>query len=616
MAVAVAGTVALSARMPASVDGEVYLFQARLLASGHLGTGPLPYPGFFHYYFLVSDAHGALYGAFPPGWPAVLAAGVWLGAAWLVAPLLTGLLVWLGARLAHQVLPLDRGVAPLTAWLLAASPFVLAHGAIFMSHILAANLTLGALILAYRARTGGWLPALVVGLLVGTLFTVRPLNAIVLGLVVVGIGLWQAPRVPALRVITALVLAALPASGYLLANQAVTGHALTPGQDAYFARTEPNERCHRLGFGFDVGCANAHNLERPGYTGKDAVRVTGQRLEELGKKGLGPGLALLLPLALLWRRPSGSATAIAALGVLQLGAYALFYYHGNFLGPRLLFEAFVPLVVLVAAGALKLGWIGVALCLSGLVGGHQLVAVESEHLRWLPYAETAELLSEAEGDRKLVFVDNRGLQGRWRWTHYSLGMVLGEAPGPDATTLFVHDQSPTANATLIDAYPDHTPYQLRLTPGESPLDVAPSLIPLPRHPRAQVSIALSGRFPLSSRGACGFAEPAMPPGVRAHVLRLEADVSREETCRFDLGPGPDVDGPWAISMTAYASPAGGQWRLLIGDEPAGSPFLLSGRSGALKRISVGRGAGAAGARMTLVGRGTADLLELRFRPLR
>ena len=423
--VAVGLALALSQLMPVSVDGEVYFFQARLLASGNVLTGPLPSPEHFHYYFMVPRPDGAIGGAFPPGWPALLGAMWLVGAPWLLNPLLTGALVALTLTLAHRIAPERPGVAPLAAWLVALSPTLAALGGSYMSHPLAAVLTTAAIVGALKPE--GKAPVWV-GAVVGLLFIVRPLNGLIVAGVVLAIGL---PRRPSPKwVVAGALIGALIGSAYLGYNGKITGDPFKPGQDAWFELTEPNARCHRLGFGIDVGCANAHNRAVAGYDSAQAVDVTTERLTQLGQFGFGPGAALLLPVLLLWRRPDSAVWPLALLGAAQLLTYALFYYHGNFLGPRLLAEAIPALAVLVAMGALTLRWGGVAIALAGLLAGHVNLSVETDTYRWMPYAEVREALEAEKPDKKLVFVDPAGLRGRARWTHYSLAMVLGDVPGP------------------------------------------------------------------------------------------------------------------------------------------------------------------------------------------
>ena len=614
---------AASARIPVSIDGEVYLFQARLLARGQLTTDALPQPEFFHYYFLVPTPEGGLGGAFPPGWPAVLSIGAALGVPWLVNPLLVGTLVLLAASLARAAFPTGaRGVPLLTAMLVALSPTVTGLGGTMMSHLLAANLTVGALLLGWPTGTQRrWTTVLVGGLLIGALFCVRPLNALLTGVMVLGMTLATRPRLRWGKALAGVAVAAVVGSLYLLYNTQATGSALTPGQDAYFAMTEPNRDCHRLGFGDDVGCTNAHNLDAPGYGAGDAARTTGQRLTDLGKRGLGPGLALLLPLVLAWRRPKGTVWPIAGLAGITLSGYAAFYYHGNFLGPRLLLEAFVPGLVLVAAGALQLRWAGVALALAGLLAGHALIQTESEGHRWMPYAETQKLLSDAPEGPKLIFVDGSLLRDRARWVHYSLGVVLGDVPGGRAKTLFAHDLGPAANQSLIRSYPNHTPFRLVLRdigePGAMKRELAPSLAahPIRRGDRSVVINAVA-RFPLRERPDCGFAEPA-ELGNGVHSLRLAVHDDHAGTCRFDLGPAPATANRWRVLVTAARSPGAGSWQLRVGDRPVGAALRLAGAQGSIRRIRLGLISTEPSDRLTLeaeAGGGSADLLELAFLP--
>jgi hypothetical protein len=77
-------------RIPHVQDSITYLFQAQLLAKGKLWANVPAMPDFFAQEFLTVR-NGRWSGQYPPGFPAVLAAGVLLGQPWLVNPILAAL---------------------------------------------------------------------------------------------------------------------------------------------------------------------------------------------------------------------------------------------------------------------------------------------------------------------------------------------------------------------------------------------------------------------------------------------------------------------------------------------------------------------------------------------
>jgi hypothetical protein len=606
----------LSARVPISVDGELYWFQAKLFSAGQLTSDAWVDSAFFHYYFLVPLGDGSVASAFPPGWPLVLGLGHSWGLAWIVNPLLVALLVILTGRLARAVFPSQPAVETLSCWLVALSPFVTHQGGSMLSHPFAAVLTVAALWLALRPDRHRWWMPIGMGLLIGALMTVRPLNGAVTGLVVAGLVLARAPRPPWWSMAQGLVLAIMLGAAYLATNMVVTGDPWTPGQNQYIGLTEPNPDCHRLGFGEDVGCVYAHNLESPGFGPMDALGITGTRLASLGTTGLGPGLALLLPLLFLWRRPKESVWPLVLLPLALLGAYGLFYFHGNFLGPRLLFEAFLPLVVLIAAAACSLRWVGVAVVLGGLLGGHALLTLEKDNAQWLPIDEVAEKVASAPGARKLIFVSMEGLQPRARWTHYSLGMILGDAPTRNAPLVFAHDLGDAANQALLNSVENRMVYRLRLTIDPSSVQsyrarLVPTLVPyappaLPVH-----TVSLLGRFPLPERSDCGFAQPvALPSGE--HVLRLT--TRGDGPCAFALGRVQVPDGEWTVALEAFPSPKSGDWSLQTGGGTVIGTASLAGDEASARSFELGVIASKGPQTVRLVGHGVADLRAIRLLP--
>ena len=176
-------------RHPHIPDEVVYILHAKYLAEGMLAMPAPPVPEAFNIDLMNYEAD-RWFCPVPPGWPAVLAIGVLLGAGWLVNPVLAGLNVLLVFIFARGLY--DLGVARLAALLLCASPWYVMMGMNFMPHTFTLTCALIAAVSVMKARHSvkiSWscFWALVGGVSTGMVSLIRPLE----GLVIAGlIGLW------------------------------------------------------------------------------------------------------------------------------------------------------------------------------------------------------------------------------------------------------------------------------------------------------------------------------------------------------------------------------------------------------------------------------------------
>lgn len=106
-------------RIPHIDDSISNYFQAKYFAAGHIYLPAPPDTRSFQLDQTVVDS-GKWYGYAFPAWPMVLAIGVRVGLAWLVNPLLAGLLILVSHRFIRK--RLDLGTANVSILLLAVSP--------------------------------------------------------------------------------------------------------------------------------------------------------------------------------------------------------------------------------------------------------------------------------------------------------------------------------------------------------------------------------------------------------------------------------------------------------------------------------------------------------------
>ncbi|WP_437715440.1 hypothetical protein WMF45_02915 [Sorangium sp. So ce448] len=400
---------------PRIIDATSYWLEARAMAAGYLAW-PLdvdePAASVLGRFLVRSDAMGdtmAGRGAaevavlFPPGYPALLALGFLAGAPLAVGPALAAALAIATYDLAARFAP--EGPAgsaapirfvPLVAALFSALCAALRyHTADTMSHGLAALCFTVALASARRAldearaaasagaATEPLGPAVraaaLAGLAAGWLAATRPpsalalaatlpfviLPAIATGCPAAGPGEGDPPPRPSLRLArlaAAMALGALPGLALLAAHQRAATGAFASSQAAYYAVSDGPPGCFRYGFGAGVGCLGEHgdfvrhNLSE-GYGFLAAAGTTLRRLKLHLVDALNAEPLALLVLAgavIAWRRPRSRALAIAPL--LQIAAYAPFYFDGNYPGGGARFFADVLPVehVLAAMAALAL----------------------------------------------------------------------------------------------------------------------------------------------------------------------------------------------------------------------------------------------------------------------
>ncbi len=335
-------------------DASVQLIQGRYFAAGRLSGPPLDLAEHWAIQFMVLTEAGWV-SQYPPGHALALAAGLLLGAPWLVGVGSVAVAAGFTSLSAERLLPDNRAVARLGAVFVAASPLLLGLAAGYMNHATAAALGALALYLALRAEDGAWGWAVASGAAVGLLVLTRPLTGLVIGTTVT-VGTWVTRhdvREDLGRLgsrVAALFAGGLPfAIGFALYNARFFGSPLTLG---YTAASGPS---HGLGFHLDP-------WGRP-YGPTEAIGFTSAELLALGRELLGtplPLVALVGAYLLVARRLARGERIFLAWAGLTVLANAFYWHHDLVFGPRMLGES-VPAWCMLAA----LAAVGLARALRG-----------------------------------------------------------------------------------------------------------------------------------------------------------------------------------------------------------------------------------------------------------
>jgi hypothetical protein len=321
---------------PLLIDGVTQLFQAKIFATGSASAPAPVLPEFFVTPQMIIGS-GKWYSQYPPGHSALLAAGVLVGAPWLVPILLTlasATLLYGFARRAY-----GETTARLTLLLLVLAPFFWFMGASFMSHVSTLAGVCGLLYCFARWDADGRVGMLAAaGTSLGVGFLSRPLEVLAIGSVFAGVLGADAVRERRWRPLVVFGTAFLVvASIYLVFNAATTGYPLRPGY------IELWESSHGLGF-----------HESP--WGERHTPAAGLRNQILDLSLLGVFL-FEWPIPALW--PLGIGLAAGWLGsrwdqrllaaFLVVPTANFFYWHRDtFLGPRFLYVTLAFVVPLTA----------------------------------------------------------------------------------------------------------------------------------------------------------------------------------------------------------------------------------------------------------------------------
>lgn len=333
--------------IPHIPDEAAYLYQARVFASGRLvnDLAPAGLADLFRSEYVWDRPYG--HSVFPPGWPAVLALGAAVGLPWLVNPLLAAACVPFLYLLVREVW--SHAQAVYAVLLLCVCPFFLLMSATLMSHtlsLLAALVAVSGLLLGRRS----WRWSCLGGLGLAMLFVTRPLEGTLAGAMLGLAFLYRLLGKPGARRLTLMFAVALAGpAAWLGFNKAVVGGWLDAPVNRYFRQVKGVS--NQLGFGPDRGTTLFHSLG-PGHSPLEAAFNLQYNLHSGNERfwGWPGGAAVLIAFGLLGRSPPRVPKWALAAAIALIGAYGLYWYHGECFGPRFYFVLLPVMLMLTLAG--------------------------------------------------------------------------------------------------------------------------------------------------------------------------------------------------------------------------------------------------------------------------
>jgi len=450
------------------IDEVLYLFQAQYFAQGRL-TLPLPASIEAFEVFMMNSYDDKWFATWPPGWPMILAVGVFFHAPWIVNPLLAACSVLLLHAFMKSVA--DRGMANLATILLAVSPWYLSTSSTLMSHTATYAFILGAWVLLLRARTRPSLASpLLAGGLMGMVFLTRPLEGVLIGVLT---GLWVLSLARDRNHWKTVVLygvGCLAIGGLVFPyNAHLTGDAFHTPLNTYL-NVAWGEGTNRFGFGEGIGAPGWGRVDPfAGHSPLEALVQIQHMAYVLNFELLGWGfgsIAFVVVFA-LWGKWSKLSAGMAAIVVVTIVAHAFYWYAaGYYAGPRYWFLTLVPMVVLSAFGILvcaekaeylfpdrlaaqRIG-AGVALlCLCSLAVFVNWLGFNKYHPEFRGYHSDYQMLAKREDlKNSLVFVAADSAE------EYENAFWLNDFRPQSDQPLFAKDLDLETNLQVASAYPE------------------------------------------------------------------------------------------------------------------------------------------------------------------
>ncbi len=483
-------------RMPHIDDSIAYLFQAKYFSTGALWLPRPVDPDSFGVAHLIVDGD-KWYSKFFPGWPAVLALGVLLGAPWIVNPLLGAASVLLlhslttrsyGLRTAHAV-----------TLLVSASPWFLFLSGSFMAHSASLFWMLLALVGIERLRgrsASGW--GLVAGSSLGMLFLTRPFDAALVGPVIGLSALGVGPRRLTLVSLAMVgVSAALVAGLYFPYNAALTGDPFA-APHRLWAEHLFGSGVDVFGFGPSVGIPLWRNMDPlPGHGLADVVLNANKNFALLNFELFGWACGSLVMVCLAFRRGALGRNDVLMLGLLFAVVVGHAFYWapgGPDFGARYWYLIIMPLVVLTVRGAEHLASgsgggtassdvagtrVGVALAFASLCAVLVIVPWRSvgKYYRYRDIGGTVGALTDRRGIRDaLIFVRSS------RRSDYQTAFNLNPRSTGDDGNVFAWDLGPDHRAAVLSGFPSKPVWVIERTDQADSLSVTQGPLPAGTNP--------------------------------------------------------------------------------------------------------------------------------------
>ena len=329
-------------------DEVIYLYHARYLAEGLLTVPAPPIPAAFSFYMIPYEAD-RWFSIFPPGWPAMLALGVFLGAPWLVNPILAAVNVLLSYGLLREVYP--RRTAVLAVILLSLSPWFVFMGMNLMAHTFTLTCALGAaLAVVWASKTGKFTWGLIGGSGVGMVSLIRPLD----GVVTAGLlGLWAfIASHQRLKVLTSFALGTVTIAAVVLPyNRHITGSSTVFPLTAYYEKYY-GPKANAFGFGPGRGL-NWPIDAFPGHSPIEALINANLNTFSINIElfGWSTGSLILSGLFLFSGTSQKGDYSMLAVILAIVGVFSLYWFSGGpDFGARYWYLTVVSLVALSARG--------------------------------------------------------------------------------------------------------------------------------------------------------------------------------------------------------------------------------------------------------------------------
>ena len=511
-------------------DEPVYVYQARLLAEGHLTLAARTHGEFFHPW-LFGQRGDRLFSQYQPGWPSVIAFAHVVGderVALVLAAVAVVAATWF---LGEQI---ERGSGVYAALLLVLSPIFIVHAGLYLSYLWTAALVAGALgcVIAgvRRAR-----PAMFVagGALFGAAVLTRPLDAFIVAVLAAiyaivtdwndraalgRAGLWTG--------VGGLPFVAVAA----IYNVVITGSVFRfPLQAA-----EPRDT---FGFGPRTMVAEFPTVD---YTAHRAWEALLDNVSSVPHWFAGGGIGFVLVVAAIVVHRRQRETWLLVAAILAFPVAYFFWWatalsakgaaHG--LGPHYYIPAFTFLAVLAGRAIQDLVRRSWVLAAAGAARADRIARGDAvgDRQRARDDASPATECRAAPGAR----ARRRGRGHRadpHQYTLVDFGFLVGD-PRLTGRVLYATDRGP-ASADLARIFPKRRLYQFvqRTEPGHALLDPSYIVEPMQVRTGSEVTLDLTARSPAGAAVRRRDADGRRPSGRAADAGTQRARGERRAVHR-------------------------------------------------------------------------------------